>query len=567
MTATKVKPAPGQHQVTLWCRKNLISFTRIDAETQVMVGFAIAVVIMVCVRIIEGAGGLPSVYEHLLYLPLVLAGLLIGPRVGALAGFVCGLYLSPLWMQADIIAEDEMAAGWLLRLLMFTTLPAAAGFLSMALKYSTRASEKATRTYDGTGLPNMKAMIEQLDELARGPHSQAADLIDIFNLKLLNFEDIQHNIGRDKANRLMQEVARKLKKTLAGAVKLGQAGNDELVGLKGKASESSQAIEQKLKAFLEQPVMFDGVPYQLDATTGMLRVKSEHAKVAPSKIFDQAQHHRFEAEQQNKAFAFIEHSEDLNPEATDNFSQELLSALEHHDINILYQPRLDIHSGYFSVLEAIVKWTHPKRGDMKLDEFLPLLEQPGLVQQFTRWTIKEAFKDINKMHRKGLPVRVSVNVTYNDIISASVLCAVARELHFSHFPAKHIYLEVSEKALMKIEDKPKQYLEKLRHLGVNIIVVGFGKGRSTIQSLFAMPVDAVKLCDDLVDKAVSSSDGRRALTSVIKIARSKGLVTIASGIDDRHKLLMLKQVGCSELQGDILSQPVVLADIPWARIR
>ncbi|MGX5915211.1 EAL domain-containing protein [Aliidiomarina sp. Khilg15.8] len=567
MTAAKVTALPEKRDISKWCRKNLLSFTKIEAETQVMVGFLIAVVVVACVRLIENTGGLPSVYEHLLYIPLVLAGLLIGPKVGALAGFVCAIYLSPIGMPASAIAENEPAAGWLLRIALLTMLPAVAGLLSVALKYSAKVSEKAARTYDGTGLPNMKAMIEQLDDLARGPGSQASELIDIFNLKLQNFEDIQHNIGRDKANRLMQEVAKKLKQALAGSVNLGQAGNDQLVGLKGKATESSQAIEKKLKAFLDQPIMFEGAPYQLDATTGMLRVKSEHAKTSPSKIFEQAEYHRFEAEKHNKDFAFIEHSEDLIPDEVDNISQELLDALDRHDINILYQPRLDIHSGYFSVLEAVVQWKHPKRGEMKLEEFLPLLEQPGLVHQFTCWTIKEAFKDINELHSKGYPVRVSLNITLNDIISAPVLCAVARELQFSRSVAKHLYLEVSEKALMKIGDKAKQYLEKLRRLGVNIIVVGFGKGRSTIQALFAMPVDAVKLCDDLVDKAVSNSDGRRALSSVVKIARSKGLITIASGINDRHKLLMLKQIGCSELQGDILSHPVTRKDIPWDRIR
>lgn len=566
MTATKINKLGVRRELTCWCRENLILFTRLEVEKQVMMGFLMSIAIVACIRLLEHTGGLPSVYEHLIYIPLVLVGLLIGPRVAALAGFVCGLYLSPIWFEG-VIADSESAVAWLLRLAMLTLLPAAMGLLSKAVKETAEAAEKASRTYEGTDLPNMKAMEERLNTLVGKTERGSSDLMDVFNLKLKNFEQIQNRIGRDKANKLMQEFAAKLKHTLADSVSLGQTSNNELVGLNNHATESSQAIEEKLKGFFEKPLIVDGVPYQIDATTGMLRVKADQVKASPGMIFEQAQQHRFEAEKQNKDFAFVEQHDDLIPEQVNNFSQELLDALEHHDIQIFYQPRLNTHSGYFSVLEAVVRWIHPKRGEMQFEEFLPLLEEPNLVQQFTCWTVKESFKDIRQLQHKGHPARISVHITIDDVIHSSVLCAVARELQFSRSLAKNLYLEVSEKSLMKIASKPKQYLERLRRMGVNIIVTGFGEGRSTIQALFAMPVDAVKLCDTLVDKAVSNSDGRHELTSVVKLARSKGLITIASGVNDRQKLIMLKQIGCGELQGNILSRPVERKEIPWARIR
>ena len=111
------------------------------------------------------------------------------------------------------------------------------------------------------------------------------------------------------------------------------------------------------------------------------------------------------------------------------------------------------------------------------------------------------------------------------------------------------------------------YLKKLRSMGVTVIADQFGEGQLTLQSIFVLPVDAIKLSENLVLQATSNSDKKRTLISMIKMARSRGLKTIATGVDNRAKLLLLKHLGCDELQGSILSKPTAKDDIPWARIR
>lgn len=278
-------------------------------------------------------------------------------------------------------------------------------------------------------------------------------------------------------------------------------------------------------------------------------------------------HHAFEAREQNKNFSFLERDDAIESISDVSFSRQLTEAIESNDIRLYYQPRLNANTGYFSVLEAIVKWTDPKRGDMTADEFRPLIEEAALTEQFTSWMVKKAFEDIREWQKNSFVVRVSLHITLNDIVEPNVLNAVARELQESKFPPRDFSLEVSEKSLMRISDKAKRYLEKLRGIGVNIIADHFGEGASTIQSLFVLPVDAVKLSEDLVKKATSNSDKKRALSSMVKMARSRGLKTIATGVDDRSKLLLLKQIGCEELQGAILSKAQPKDEIPWARIR
>lgn len=550
-----------------WCRESLADFTKLNAEKQVFFGFVLAIFIAAIIKVIDVTGGLPSVYEHFIYLPLFFAGLLLGPRIGALGGFVCGLALSPLSLPDDAIADSEIGVGWLVRLLILTLLPTIAGLIANSVRELVAMEKKAKHTYQGTELPNMAAFVEQLKQIGADESGNANDLVDIFNFKLQNLERIQHQIGTERTEKLMRQLAEQLKKMIGDSAHIGQTSQNELVGVSTDTKHSHQELEAKLKKLLQRPIVIDGVSYNLDSATGVLRTNKGNIKERAEEVVEQAQHHAFEAREQKKSFSFLEDDDAINSISDASFSRQLTDAIERNDIKLYYQPRLNANTGYFSVLEVVVKWTDPKRGDMSPDDFRPLIEEAALTEQFTCWMVKKAFEDIRYWHKNEFVVRVSLHITLNDVIEPGVLNVVARELQDSKFPARDFSLEVSEKALMRISDKAKRYLEKLRSIGVNVIADHFGEGASTIQSLFVLPVDAVKLSEDLVRKATSNSDKKRALLSMVKMARSRGLKTIATGVDDRSKLLLLRQIGCEELQGSILSKPQSKDDIPWARIR
>ena len=123
---------------------------------------------------------------------------------------------------------------------------------------------------------------------------------------------------------------------------------------------------------------------------------------------------------------------------------------------------------------------HPKRGGMNLEEFKPMIEEASLTQQFTSWMIQRTFKDLKTWLKQKVIVRVSINITINDIVDPIVLNVLAHELQDSKFPARQVYIEVSERALMSLSDKSKRYLERLRSVGCNVIASHFGEGRSPI---------------------------------------------------------------------------------------
>lgn len=555
------------YSFSTWCRETLVEFTQLNAEKQVFGGFLIAVLLTACIQLIEFTGGLPSVFEHLIYFPLIFAGLLLGPRIGALGGFVTGLMLTPLFFPTELIDQESTLIDWPVRLLMLTLLPLITGLISRSVQQLHHLESKAKKTFQGTALPNHEALLDQINEWSKQNSAPTDALMDIINLRLSNIDKLRNQVGQQKADRIVAELAKQLKEALGQSAEVGQTATNELVGLHANTEHSREELQEKLQQLLSQPIVIDGSEFRLDTTAGVLRVKRENAKDKANMVIHDAQQHSYKAAENNQTFSFLDHDNDLVENHDEPLSKQLLSAIDSENIKLYYQPRLNTNSGYFSVIEAIVRWKDNQRGYLSPEDFKPLIEEASLAKQFTGWMIKTAFNDVTEWMRNDFIVRLSLHITLNDILEPAILNAVAKSLNKTKFPPSSLSLEVSERSLVRISEQSKIYLKKLRSMGVTIIADQFGEGQLTLQSIFVLPVDAIKLSENLVLKATSNSDKKRTLISMIKMARSRGLKTIATGVDNRAKLLLLKHIGCDELQGSILSKPTAKDDIPWARIR
>ena len=555
------------YSFSTWCRETLVEFTQLNAEKQVFGGFLIAVLLTACVQLIEFTGGLPSVFEHLIYFPLIFAGLLLGPRIGALGGFVTGLMLTPLFFPTELIDQESTLIDWPVRLLMLTLLPLITGPISRSVQQLHHLESKAKKTFQGTALPNHEALLDQINEWSKQNSAPTDALMDIINLRLSNIDKLRNQVGQQKADRIVAELAKQLKEALGQSAEVGQTATNELVGLHANTEHSREELQEKLQQILSQPIVIDGSEFRLDTTAGVLRVKRENAKDKANMVIHDAQQHSYKAAENNQTFSFLDHDNDLVEDHDEPLSKQLLSAIDSENIKLYYQPRLNTNSGYFSVIEAIVRWKDNQRGYLSPEDFKPLIEEASLAKQFTGWMIKTAFNDVTEWMRNDFIVRLSLHITLNDILEPAILNVVAKSLNKTKFPPSSLSLEVSERSLVRISEQSKIYLKKLRSMGVTIIADQFGEGQLTLQSIFVLPVDAIKLSENLVLKATSNSDKKRTLISMIKMARSRGLKTIATGVDNRAKLLLLKHIGCDELQGSILSKPTAKDDIPWARIR
>ncbi|RUO63389.1 EAL domain, c-di-GMP-specific phosphodiesterase class I (or its enzymatically inactive variant) [Pseudidiomarina planktonica] len=551
--------------------KFLRATEKYSSEVHLLIGLLSASLIAITFKLIAGAGGVPHVFEYGFVLLIVLSAFIHGPMIGGLAGLIVGMMLSPVVdtsVNTAIRGEDYF---WPIRLIVLTMLGLGVGILKRLVLHLHDALHTAERRMTGTNLPNLTAAVEHIDKLIKVSDRTPDKQLNLVNLRLENIEKLRQELGRKATDEFLVMLADKFQKRLGADSYVTQTSSNELTGI--HASESADAFEQMQKdinSMLLETVAIQGKERKLEAAAGLYGIgKAGQRNKSVEQLMQEltATTQRAIDNDQPLAAVIDSHSDDAEDIGAFSVKRQLQEALAKNEFVLHYQPRLNTANGYFTSLEVIPLWNHPRRGMISFAEAMPILEEASMVQYFSMWLVRHALHDAEAWFKKGYKFRISLNISLTDKLDAKVLAYILREVR-AHTMASGLFsLEVSEAALVNADKKSMDYLTHIQHQGLCIIASDFGEGKATIQTLFRMPVDAVKFTKGLINKAGHHSDKKRELYSLIKMVRSKGLTTIAKGVQNREALLMLKQLGVDELQGPILSKALPKKDIPWARIR
>ncbi|MDQ2695581.1 MAG: GGDEF domain-containing phosphodiesterase, partial [Pseudomonadota bacterium] len=242
--------------------------------------------------------------------------------------------------------------------------------------------------------------------------------------------------------------------------------------------------------------------------------------------------------------------------------RDLRQALEQEQLQLHYQPLLDLSSDRIASVEALLRWQHPQRGLLAPDVFIPLAEESGLIVAIGGWVLHTACAQIRAWQDAGLPpVRVAVNLSVRQLTQPDLVQRVGRVLHQTCLEPSRLTLEITESLLMKDIDKAAATLRALKAMGVRLAIDDFGTGYSSLYYLKHLPFDRLKIDKSLVrDIEIDPNDSAIAV-AVIVMAHSLRLQVVAEGIEDEAQLAFLKSNGCDEGQGFHFSEPRPAADI------
>lgn len=552
-------------------RKFITATEKYSAEVHLLIGLLLASLITALFKLIAVAGGVPHVFEYGFVLLILLAGFIHGPLIGALAGLIVGVMLSPGANTSVNPATSGDDYLWVVRVVVLTLLGFGVGSLKRLLLQLHEALHSAERRMSGTNLPNLTAAVEHIDKLMKVSDRVPEKYLNLVNLRLENIDKLRQELGRKATDEFLTMLAKKFQKRLGSDAYVTQTASNELTGI--HASESADAFKQMQKdidEMLLEPVAVQGKERKLQAAAGLYGVSKTAQRSTPAEQLIQeltATTQRAVDSHQTSVAVNDSQAHDADDIGAFSVKRQLQEALANHEFVLRYQPRLNTVDGYFASLEVIPLWEHPRRGTIALSEAMPILEEASMVQYFSLWLARKALDDAKRWFKKGYKFRISLNISLTDKLDSRVLAFILQEVRTHAVARGFLSLEVSEVALVAADKKCMDYLTLIQHQGLSIIVSDFGEGKATIQTLFRMPVDAVKFTEEIVKKASHHSDKKRELYSIIKMVRAKGLTTVASGIHNRETLLMLKQLGVDELQGPVLSKALPKEEIPWARIR
>ena len=411
-----------------------------------------------------------------------------------------------------------------------------------------------------TGLANRDLLVSGLQKaLARtaaaGDETVAVLVADLDQFKLVN-ASLGHACGDD----LLVEVARRWKRLLSPAHVLARLGGDEFVVVCDPATElEARCLAAQLLWALDEPIRLAGRSVTVNASIGIVVTVTGDETDAPTLLrFADAAMYAAKSQGRGRAAVFTACLADKARNRLELFN-DLKGALERDELELRYQPVVELATGRLLGVEALSRWTHPERGSVSPEEFIPVAEESGLIEPLDRWAMRRACLDAAAMRSAGtLPEQayVAVNVSAGHLAQPGFEAAVRAALSEVGLPPQRLVLEVTESAVMQDPAAAQAVLESLQALGVAVAIDDFGTGYSSLAYLRRFPVSSLKIDRRFVTQITESADDRAIVTAVIDLASALNVNTTAEGIETVADLELLQRLGCLAGQGFLWSPAV-----------
>ena len=443
----------------------------------------------------------------------------------------------------------------------------AAAFNTMADGIAEREEQIKHQAYHDrlTGLPNRECLHIELEKAIMNSPSVAISPI-LLMLNLNRFKAINGVLGLRTGDRLLKLVGERLGSFVAERSMTFHLGGDNFVLLfpEGHGVEHAVDIALKVLAGFEEPFLVEGSPISLDARIG-IAVSPVHGTDTETliKFVDIAAHLAKES-----ADNFTVYSSQLDKHVPRQLTMlgELRHAIEHGDLELYYQPKVNFTEGRITGVESLVRWNHPQHGLVPPDDFIPLAEQTGLIKPLTRWALKTAFAQKETFHQNGLEIQVAVNLSARNLQDEQLPRYVAELLQVHKIDPASMILEITESAIMVDPERSMRVIKQLDGLGVNISIDDFGTGFSSLGYLQRLPVDELKIDKSFVTHMDKNSNDVVIVRSIIELAHNLGLKVTAEGIETLEIYTMLEQLGCDRGQGYLMSKPLTVTQFnQWLR--
>jgi diguanylate cyclase (GGDEF)-like protein len=445
--------------------------------------------------------------------------------------------------------------------------PAVAGYVANVRDITERKEFEALLAHRAlhdplTGLANRQLILDRAEQmLVRARRS--CDPVAVLFIDLDNFKDANDSLGHEAGDHLLQAVASRFSAMLRASDTIGRLGGDEFVVLTEGASLAGgpAMVAERIREVLRKPFQvegYEGLPITVTASigiaTGNRSTAQELLRDADIALYRAKGKGRdcyavFEAAMQSDALDRLELKSDLD------------SALAKGQFFLLYQPIFDLDSVRIRGVEALIRWRHPTRGVIPPDDFIPVLEDSGMIVDVGQWVLQEACAQAAEWHRLGHRTTMSVNVSMRQLETDILVDHVILALSESGLAPAFLTVEVTESTLMRDAAATVSRLRQLKDIGVMIAIDDFGTGYSSLAYLRQFPVDVLKIDRSFVSEMDGSSDSGALIHTLVELGRSLGLVTLAEGIEETSQLEILRNEQCDSGQGFIFSRPVEPAAI------
>jgi diguanylate cyclase (GGDEF)-like protein len=436
--------------------------------------------------------------------------------------------------------------------------------LAVALQTVSRAERLYDQAhYDSlTKLPNRQLFKDRLEQsiaqaIAHG-YMNALLFIDLDHFKTVN-DSAGHTVG----DKLLRLAAQRLRKCTGNADTVARLGGDEFtVILTDLASPHDAAqVGERIVDALSDPFQIDAVEYFISASIGITMIPTDGSSV--EKLLRNADTAMYKAKDQGRGRnAFFEERMNRDAEEHVSLAVDLRYAIERDELVLYYQPKVDMETSQVVSAEALIRWSHPTRGLMLPDQFIPIAEETGLIVDIGEWVIEQACQQLSDWRtRGGVLEQLAVNVSYRQLRDSDLVGTVKRILDDNGLEPATLEVEITETMMAEDKQVTMTALSALRDLGVRVAIDDFGTGYSSFSYLTELSFDTLKIDKAFLTDFPVNQERTAIVAGIIQIATVLGKHLVAEGVETQAQALALVRQGCRVAQGYLYSPPLPARDL------
>jgi len=413
-----------------------------------------------------------------------------------------------------------------------------------------------------TGLPNRTLLMDRLKS-ALAVASREQRSVSLLFLDLDNFKDINDTKGHAFGDKVLSRVAERLSACVREADTLARFGGDEfiIVQLVEESENTASRTAQRILDAFRRPLDIDGqridvgfsigiacYPQDVQDLGGLLR--SADTAMYRAKALGRHNYQAFAAEMNEEVFEKVA------------LESALRLAMDNGELSVVYQWRWDLHTDSCCGVEALLRWSHPRLGEVSPQRFIPLAERGGQIHALGEWTLRQVCAQARSWALEGLPLgRMAVNISGHQLNRPDFPRRLAEVLTASDLAPAHLELEFSESVLIEDAGKTIETLQALKKMGVQLSIDDFGTGHSSLSYLKHLPVDRIKIDRSFIDGIGHDCGDEAIVKAIITLAHNLNIRVLAKGVETPEQLGFLRDLRCHEVQGGVFGEPLACAEV------
>ena len=407
-----------------------------------------------------------------------------------------------------------------------------------------------------TGLPNRILLADRISQ-AMAKVAEQGGCFSLMFIDLDGFKPVNDAFGHHVGDRLLREVALRLREQLRSQDTLARIGGDEFVLLvRLTGPDDAPQVATRQVSLLAKSFRVDEHDLQISASIGIALYPGNGQSAEELLMNADAAMYHAKGGGKN-GYSFFDVSMNTNARKQLQLLQDLRQALEHNQFLLHYQPKFDASNGKPVGAEALLRWEHPQQGLLQPDDFIELAEKTGLIIPIGEWVLNEACRQMRIWFDQGYSHwRIAVNLSALQFCYSGLVDSVVSALERNQLPANSLTLEITETTAMSDADASMTVLQKLSHMGVDLSTDDFGTGYSSLMYLKRLPANELKIDRGFVRDLEHDSDDAAIVSAIVALGQALGLRIVAEGVETDTQQSFLTTLGCDSLQGFLLGQPL-----------